>query len=139
VQILFGLALIIAGSHLFIGYVEELSVSLGVAPLILSIIITPIATELPEKMNSIIWVGRGKDTLAMGNITGAMVFQSCFPVVFGILFTPWNLSGATMLSAGLAFCSSLLVLGWIAVFKRLNPFVLLIGGLLYGVFIAYVI
>lgn len=139
VQTLLGLALIIWGSHLFIGYVEELSATLGIAPLILSIIITPIATELPEKMNSIIWVGRGKDTLAIGNITGAMVFQSCFPVVFGILFTPWNLSGVTMLSAGLAFSSSLLVLGWITVFKRLNPFVLLIGGLFYGAFIAYVI
>ena len=139
VQILLGLALIITGSHLFIGYVEELSMSLGVAPLILSIIITPIATELPEKMNSIIWVGRGKDTLAMGNITGAMVFQSSFPVVFGILFTPWNLSGVTMLSAGLAFCSSLLVLCWILVFKKLNPYILLTGGLLYGIFIAYVI
>jgi len=26
-----------------------------------------------------------------GNITGAMVFQSCFPIVFGMLFTEWNL------------------------------------------------
>ena len=60
----------------------------------LSLIITPIATELPEKINSVIWVGQGKDTLALGNITGAMVFQSCFPVVFGMLFTEWDLQGA---------------------------------------------
>jgi cation:H+ antiporter len=139
VQLLIGLLLIVGGSHMFIGYVEELSFTLGVAPLILSIIITPIATELPEKMNSIIWVGRGKDTLAMGNITGAMVFQSCFPVVFGILFTPWNLSGSTMLSACLAFGSSLLVLLWITVFKKLNPYVLLVGGVLYAGFLVYVL
>lgn len=138
VQILLGLVLIILGSHLFIGYVEELSITFGVAPLILSIIITPIATELPEKMNSIIWVGKKKDTLALGNITGAMVFQSCFPVVFGILFTPWNLTGTTMLSAGLAFCSSLLVLAWITIFKKINPFTLLVGGLLYVSFLVYV-
>lgn len=138
VQILVGLVLIIAGSHLFIGYVEDLSLAFGVAPLILSIIITPIATELPEKMNSIIWVGKKKDTLALGNITGAMVFQSCFPVVFGILFTPWNLEGTTMLSALLAFASSLLVLAWITVFKKLNPFILLVGGLLYAAFIVSV-
>ncbi|HNY65544.1 MAG TPA: sodium:calcium antiporter [Deltaproteobacteria bacterium] len=138
-QLLLGLGLIIAGSHLFIGYVEQLSVSLGVSPLILSIIITPIVTELPEKVNSIIWVGRGKDTLALGNITGAMVFQSCFPVVFGILFTPWNLAGTTMLSAMLAFGASLLVLLWITVFKRLNPYVLLVGGLFYASFIMSVL
>lgn len=139
VQLLTGLALIILGSHLFIGYVEELSLTLGVGPLILSLIITPIATELPEKMNSIIWIGRQKDTLALGNITGAMVFQSCFPVVFGIIFTPWNLSGTTMLSAILAFSSTLLILSWITIFKRLNPYVLLIGGLLFASFIASVL
>jgi cation:H+ antiporter len=139
VQLLIGLMLIVGGSHLFIVYVEELSLSLGVAPLILSIIITPIATELPEKMNSIIWVGRGKDTMALGNITGAMVFQSCFPVVFGILFTPWNLAGTTMLSACLAFGSSLLVLLWITVYKKLSPYVLLVGGLLYVSFLAVVL
>jgi cation:H+ antiporter len=63
-----------------------------------------------------------------------MVFQSCFPVVFGIIFTPWNLAGTTMFSAILAFASSLLVLCWVTVFKRLNPFVLLVGGLLYAAF-----
>jgi cation:H+ antiporter len=134
-QVLLGLVLIIWGAHLFIGYVEKLSIAFGVAPLILSIIITPIATELPEKVNSVIWVGREKDTLAMGNITGAMVFQSCFPVVFGIVFTPWNLTGTTMVSAVMAFASSIMVLGWVWLFKSLNPFVLLIGGLFYGAFI----
>jgi cation:H+ antiporter len=138
VQLLLGLALIIWGSHLFIKYVEELSLALGVAPLILSIIITPIATELPEKMNSVIWIGKQKDTLALGNITGAMVFQSCFPVVFGIIFTPWNLTGKTMLSAELAFASSLFILMWVTIFNKINPFVLLVGGLLYAAFMVNV-
>lgn len=138
VELLLGLALIIWGAHLFIGYVEQLSVSLGVAPLILSIIITPIATELPEKVNSVIWVGKQKDTLALGNITGAMVFQSCFPVVFGILFTPWNLVGTTMISAIIAFVSSLIVLGWAWFFKSVNPFILILGGVFYAIFITFV-
>ncbi|MGE5379892.1 MAG: sodium:calcium antiporter [Methylocystaceae bacterium] len=128
---------IVWGAHLFVKGVENLSVVLGISPLILSIIITPIATELPEKLNSIIWVGRGKDTLAIGNITGAMVFQSCFPVVFGILFTPWDLHGITMLSAILAFVSAALNLIWIKAKKEVNPFALLFGGVLYCLFIAY--
>ena len=61
----------------------------GISALALSLIITPIATELPEKFNSIIWISKRKDTLAMGNITGAMVFQSCIPVSIGIMFTHW--------------------------------------------------
>ena len=137
-QLFLGLFMIILGAHLFIGYVEKLSFAFGVAPLILSIIITPIATEMPEKVNSIIWVGRQKDTLAMGNITGAMVFQGCFPVVFGIVFTPWNLMGTTMVSAILAFMSAFLVLTWVKIFKSLNAFILLVGGLLYISFLVYV-
>ena len=39
----------------------------------LSILIVPVATELPEKFNSIIWMSKGKDTMAVGNITGAKV------------------------------------------------------------------
>ena len=67
--------------------IEVLSTTLGAAPLIVSLLITPIATELPEKFNSILWIRHRKDTLALGNITGAMVFQSTFPVSIGLIFT----------------------------------------------------
>lgn len=135
IQLLLSLLGIIFGAHLFVKYVECLATCLGIAPLILSMIITPIATELPEKLNSVIWIGRKKDTLALGNITGAMVFQSCFPVVFGIIFTPWNLTGITMLSAILALTSAVLNLGWIKITKTLNPYVLMSSGILYVIFL----
>jgi cation:H+ antiporter len=135
VQLIASLALIIGSAELFIHYVELFSVRIGVSPLILSLIITPIATELPEKFNSVIWVGRKKDTLALGNITGAMVFQSCFPVAFGILFTHWDLRGITMVSAVCALSMAAITLLWVRVRGTLNPFFLLIGGALYGVFL----
>jgi cation:H+ antiporter len=135
VQLVASLGLIICGAHLFIRYVELLSHALGASPLILSLIITPVATELPEKLNSVIWIGRKKDTLALGNITGAMVFQSCFPVVFGILFTEWDLRGITMVSAACALSMALITLLWIRWRGTLNPFVLLLGGLFYLYFI----
>lgn len=135
IQLVIALMGIIFGADLFVKYVESLANSLGIAPLILSMIITPIATELPEKLNSVIWIGHKKDTLALGNITGAMVFQSCFPVVFGILFTPWNLTGITMLSAVLALTSAALNLSWIKITKSMNPYVLLGSGALYAIFL----
>jgi cation:H+ antiporter len=135
IQLAVSLVIIITGADLFIKYVQQLSSVIGVSPLILSLIITPIATELPEKLNSIIWVGRKKETLAVGNITGAMVFQSCFPVVFGMIFTPWNLHGMTLVSAGLALSGAAINLIWIKIFKSLNPYILMTGGLLYGIFI----
>ena len=132
-QLLLSLGLIVVGAHVFVVYVQELSVSLGVPALILSLIITPIATELPEKINSVIWIGKGKDTLALGNITGAMVFQSCFPIVFGMLFTEWHLTGPTLLSAALALASAATVLVWVKLKRSLNPYLLCIGGVFYGV------
>jgi cation:H+ antiporter len=135
VQLITGLVLIICGAHFFINYVGLLSQSLGASPLLLSLIITPIATELPEKFNSVIWIGRKNDTLALGNITGAMVFQSCFPVSFGMLFTDWHLRGPTVVSAICALSMTLITLIWVRITKRLHPFVLLFGGVLYVVFL----
>jgi cation:H+ antiporter len=138
IQLVFGLFLMLAGAHFFIHSIQGLSTALGIAPLILSLIITPIATELPEKLNSVIWVGRNKETLAIGNLTGAMVFQSCFPVVFGMIFTPWNLQGITLVSAILALAGAAINLAWLKTFKHMNPFVLMAGGVLYIVFMCFV-
>ena len=64
----------------------DLAHLIGADEALLALIIAPIATELPEKFNSVIWVRQGKDTLAMGNITGAMVFQSAIPTSVALLF-----------------------------------------------------
>lgn len=138
VQVLFALAMIIVGAQVFVGAVEEISVAIGLDPTILALIIAPIATELPEKFNSVLWVRNGKDTLAMGNITGAMVFQSCLPTVLGLLFTPWIFtegSAISFASAGVAFVATFLIFGNMLRAGRLSAWTLLIGGPLYLVYI----
>jgi len=106
-QLAAGLGLLIYGAHGFIHGVEEASALLGISALLLSLLIIPIATELPEKVNSILWIRRHKDTLAFGNITGAMVFQGTLLPAIGIMLTPWEprrevLAGVviTLLAAG---------------------------------------
>ncbi len=89
-QMIGGLALLVYGAKGFIHSIEEVSQLFGISALLLSLLIIPIATELPEKINSILWVRRGKDTLAMGNITGAMVFQGTLLPAIGIMLTPWQ-------------------------------------------------
>ena len=89
-QLLIGLGLLIAGAKGFINGVEAASEILGISALMLSLLIIPIATELPEKVNSILWIRKGKDTLAFGNITGAMVFQGTLLPAIGIMLTPWQ-------------------------------------------------
>ena len=88
-QLILGVALLIAGAKGFINGVEAAAHILGISALLLSLLIIPIATELPEKVNSILWIRKGKDTLAFGNITGAMVFQGTLLPAIGIMLTPW--------------------------------------------------
>ena len=87
-QVLFALGLIVLGAVEFVDAVGHLARSVGVSEVLLALVVAPIATELPEKFNSIIWIRQGKDTLAMGNITGAMVFQSAIPVSVALIFAP---------------------------------------------------
>jgi cation:H+ antiporter len=89
-QLLLGLGLLVAGAKGFINGVEAAAQIMGISALLLSLLIIPIATELPEKVNSILWIRKGKDTLAFGNITGAMVFQGTLLPAIGIMLTPWE-------------------------------------------------
>ena len=80
-----GLIGLVAGAHLFVTAAKSLSAELSVSPLLLALLIAPLATELPEMSNSFLWLYKKKDRLAVGNVTGAMVFQGTFPVSVGLL------------------------------------------------------
>ncbi|HXG26266.1 MAG TPA: sodium:calcium antiporter [Candidatus Binatia bacterium] len=136
VQVLAALGLIIVGAIAFVDAVEHVASTLGVSQVLLALVIAPIATELPEKFNSIIWVRQGKDTLAMGNITGAMVFQSAIPVSVALLFAPesWVAGPGSYLaftSAGIAFLSSAAIFLPMWRTGRLRGRWLLVGGVFY--------
>jgi cation:H+ antiporter len=140
-QVLAALGLIVLGAVFFVQAVEHLATQFGVDEALLSLVIAPIATELPEKFNSIIWVRQGKDTLAMGNITGAMVFQSTIPTVVALVFagSAWHIgpgSYTAFASAGIAFLSSAAIFIPMARAGRLRGRGLLIGGVFY---LAYLI
>jgi cation:H+ antiporter len=109
VQVVLSLVLIVAGAQLFVSQIVSLAASLHFNATILSLIITPVATELPEKLNSVLWVRQGKDTLALGNITGAMVFQSYIPVAFGIAFTPWVLGRLEAINVSLTLIAGVVL------------------------------
>lgn len=89
-QLALGLALLVAGAKGFIHGVNQAAPMLGISALLLSLLVIPIATELPEKVNSVLWIRRRKDTLAFGNITGAMVFQGTLLPAIGVMLTPWD-------------------------------------------------
>ncbi|HEY1332521.1 MAG TPA: sodium:calcium antiporter [Actinomycetota bacterium] len=139
VQTLVALAIIVGGARVFVDGIHHVATSLGVSPLLFSLVVAPIATELPELFNSVLWVGRDKDVLALGNVTGAMVFQSSFPVTIGLLFTPWQLTGDAVLSAAIALFVGLVLLIVVRIRGTLTVPVLVAPCVLYAAFVAVVI
>ena len=143
-QVLMALACIVGGAYLFVGAVTSLAAAFGVSELLLALVIAPIATELPEKLNSVIWVRQGKDTLAMGNITGAMVFQSAIPTVVALVLAgdSWHVGTGSALafgSAAMALLAVVAVFGPMRVRRSLDGPALLVGGVLYAAYVALVI
>lgn len=131
-QVLVGLGGIVLGAYFFVENIQDIADDIGFPPLVLSLIVSPIATELPEKINSILWVRNGKDTLALGNVTGAMVFQSCIPVAFGVAFTTWHLDAGTIFTGVVAIASASFMLFQIAR-KKIAFYHLAVGALIYAV------
>jgi cation:H+ antiporter len=143
-QVLTALGLIVAGAAFFVGAVSDLATQLNVDSALLALVIAPIATELPEKFNSIIWVRQDKDTLAMGNITGAMVFQATIPTVVALVFASdaWVATEGSYLvfaSAGIAFLSSAVIFIPMARGGVLRGRLLLVGGAFYLAYLGLVL
>lgn len=138
VQLFLGLALLVGGAKGFINGVEEASHLLGISALLLSLLIIPIATELPEKVNSILWIRKGKDTLAFGNITGAMVFQGTLLPAIGIMLTPWEPRREVLLGIVLTLVASI----WLRYLVQkggLRVWHLLVNGAIYVTYLCLVL
>ncbi|MFB6074378.1 MAG: sodium:calcium antiporter [Haloarculaceae archaeon] len=148
IQTAVALLCIIAGADLFVTEVRWAGTVIGIPGAVLSLLLAPLATELPEKFNSVLWISRDKDTLAIGNITGAMAFQGTIPVTLGILFTSWNLTLQWGTPGFLNALSVLLALvSGVVLYLRartvaggnMRPGPFLVGGAFYLLFIAFVL
>jgi cation:H+ antiporter len=139
VQVAIALGLIILGAEIFVASVGDLGEAAGIPPLAFSLLVAPLATELPEKFNSVLWVRRRKDTLAMGNMTGAMVFQSSFPVTVGLLFTPWELAHEALVAAAVALVAGSVLYLTLRSRGKLAAPLLLVQGVFYLLYVGYVV
>jgi cation:H+ antiporter len=138
-QLALGLGLMVFGAHLFVEDLEKISDNLGIDALVLALILAPLATELPEKVNSFFWVREGKDALALGNITGAMVFQSTIPIGIGLIFTDWSLTGTGILSICLGLVGGLIAYESLHLARRFKPPAIAAWLTLYAAFIFVVV
>jgi cation:H+ antiporter len=108
-QTFVALGVIYAGSRLFVSQIEAVGPSLGLSHQLLALLVTPIATELPEILNAVIWIRQGKVRLALANISGAMMIQATTPAALGLWFTPWKLEPALLMGGGVTAGAVLLL------------------------------
>lgn len=128
-------ALVVIGtaSHVFVGQLEGIGTALHWSPHLVALLLSPVATELPETMNALIWVRQGKERLALANISGAMMIQATIPSALGIFFTPWRFDGP-LLASGVITALAIVFL-W-QLFRRgsVDGRTLVTVSSLYGVF-----
>ena len=132
-QILVTLTIIFGASQLFVRQLEWAGPALGLPAVVVALLLSPIATELPEIMNAIIWVRQGKTQLALANISGAMMIQATIPSGIGILFTPWAFN-APLMMAGAATMASVSYLLWLLRTHRVTAGRLTAAAGFYAVF-----
>ena len=138
-QLIISLFFLIFCAHHFVEVIKEVSTRLNFPVFIISLLLTPLATELPEKFNSWMWIRQKKDTLAIGNISGALVFQSTFPVTIGLLFTSWHINSLVSYMT-FTFClvSALIVLIALKM-KKLSYKIFLFCGIFYVIYLYLVL
>src|SRR5271168_2390891 len=135
VQTLGALSLIFVASQIFVHQLDAIGPMLGLSGAITALLLSPIATELPEIMNAIIWVRQGKTQLALANISGAMMIQATVPSGLGLLFTDWRLDHALLWSGAVTMAAITYLLATMRA-NKLTPRRLAMAALLYLVFAA---
>jgi cation:H+ antiporter len=132
-QTLLSLAVVFGASQVFVAQLEWAGPALGLPAAVVALLLSPIATELPEVMNAVIWVRQGKTSLALANLSGAMMIQATVPSGIGLLFTPWRFH-APLVIAGVATMASVTYLLVLLRSGRVTARRLLLAGLFYVAF-----
>lgn len=136
-QTVAALLVIAAASRLFVSQLEAIGAAFALPPHLVALVLSPVATELPETVNALIWVRQGKERLALANISGAMMIQATIPSSLAIFATPW-LFDTPLVVAGVLTAIAIVYLWWLFRRGRVDARWLLPVGLFYGVFAAFV-
>jgi cation:H+ antiporter len=138
IQTLLAIVFIFLGSQLFVHNLGLLSVTLGLPAHLVALLLSPVATELPEIVNAIIWVRQGKEHLALANISGSMMIQATIPSALGIIFTPWLFDTSLIVSAIITFIAIIAI--WLNLKKHcISAKRLSMNAIFYVIFIVCII
>ena len=109
-QLTAAVLLLVVGSDLFVRALNQAASALNVPTLILALVVVPLATELPETLNSVLWVRSRDDMLAFGNVAGSSAFQSCVLAFIGVVFTTWRPGPGGLISGVVTLATAVFLL-----------------------------
>ena len=139
IQLITSFLMLILASHFFVSEIKYFSTLFGVAPSILALLATPFATELPECINSLIWLKQEKDELAISNILGAIIFQATLLFAIGIFLTPWLFNLELFIASLISVFGAVVLLFSVLKNKKISLTNLLFCGILYFSYLIFLL
>ena len=125
-------------AHLFVAQLKVLGELSHVPGHVVALVLSPVATELPEILNACIWVRQGKERLALANISGSMMIQATLPSAMGMALTPWLFDGPLLVAAAVTMVA--IAMMRLALTRgRLTARHLMVGPPLYALFMGYLV
>jgi cation:H+ antiporter len=136
-QTVLALLVIAFASRLFVSQLEAIGALFALPAHLVALMLSPVATEMPEIVNALIWVRQGKERLALANISGSMMIQATIPSSLALFATSWRFDASLIVSAVLT-ASAIVYLWWLFRRGQVDARLLLPVGLLYVFFASFV-
>lgn len=116
INLVWGLACLVIGSHVFVDGATDVAASLGVSDAVIGLTIVAGGTSLPELATSVVAARKGQSAIAMGNVLGSCVYNILLIVGVTGLISPLVIEGITYVDFGLMALSISLL--WLFSFTK---------------------
>ena len=130
--VIVGLALLVAGSNIFVDAASRVAYSLGLSEGVVGLTIVAGGTSLPELATSVVAARKGQSSIAIGNVIGSNVFNILLILGLTATISPMQIQGITLVDMGMMLGSVSLV--WLFSYTRYTverwEGALLVGGYL---------
>lgn len=107
--IIYGLALLIVGSNIFVDAATFVARTFGVSDAVIGLTIVACGTSMPELATSVVAAKNGQSALAIGNVLGSNVFNILMVLGLTGIISPLQINGITNIDLILQFAAVALV------------------------------
>jgi len=108
-MIVYGLALLIVGSNIFVDAATFVARTFGVSDAVIGLTIVACGTSMPELATSVVAAKNGQSALAIGNVLGSNVFNILMVLGLTGIISPLQINGITNIDLILQFAAVALV------------------------------